>query len=238
MEEEKVNEYVDWPSREDPWDRLDTRWLFKNGVPQIDEDPMVKTRPKAELKVLKESFEAREMADMLKDFFHNGKPVLGHMGQQAALWILWSVTRGKYRVDTNKRMWVFTGEDPHFRLLQTKHWQKVEGFSYEYSDSDSIMKQITGTCNRLCGKVLQKLKRYPGKSKYYKCMLLNLRNLPEFVMFQNGRAHAHKQNRWFYVGRSVGGNKADLKPAPSIPHAMCSVHRMLEDYHDWLPGLK
>ena len=127
--EEKVNEFADWPSREDPWDRLNAHWLYKNGVPQFDEDLMVKKRPAAEIKVLKERFEAREMVDMLKDFFHNGKPVLGHMGQQAALWILWSVTRGKYRVDTNKRMWVFTGEDPHIRNLQTRYWQKVAGFS-------------------------------------------------------------------------------------------------------------
>ena len=69
MEEEKVNEYEDWPNREDPWDRLNAYWLFKNGVPQIDEVLVVKKRPAAEIKKLKDKFEAREMTDMLKDFF-------------------------------------------------------------------------------------------------------------------------------------------------------------------------
>ena len=239
--EEKVNEFSDWPSREEPWDRLNARWLFKNGIPMFGLDEsctVIKTLTEKEIKELKKRFEPREMADMLKDFFHNGKPVLARMGQQASLWILWSVTQGKYRVNHWKKMWVFTGQDPHIRNLLTSNWEKTEMFSYEWIDSESIMKEITNTCNRLYAKILQKLKRHTSKSKYYKCMLLNLRNLPEFVMFQNGRAHVHKQNRWFYVGRSVGGNKQDLKPAPSIPHPMCSVHHMLEDYHDWLPNLK
>ena len=230
MEEEKKNPFEEWPTCTYPWEYVEQRRkcrLFHEGTFLYK----TKVRPVEEVR---NEFEERPMREMLNDFFTKGGiPKLYRLGQSADLWIFWSVTQGMYRMNHNKQMFVFQGQSPD--ILRLKHGS--ENFWLQVSEHTGfqIVHQITDTCNLLYSQILQKFVRLPGSNMFRKNSLINYRKIAEFVQFQTYRSAEHKQRRWSYLEKSRGGNMPKLKAQPSIPHPQHSVHRILTDYHMWLP---
>ena len=231
--DEKQNPFEEWPSCTYPWEYVEQRRksrLFNEGTFLYK----TKVRPVGEIRT---EFEARPMSEMLKDFFtRNGNPKLYRLGKFADLWIFWSVTQGMYRMNRLKQMFVFQGESPD--ILRLKHGS--ENYWYHVSEHRGfqICHEITDTCNLLHSQILQKFVRCNNRTMYRKNSLVNFRKIAEFVQFQTYRSNEHKQRRWTYQGRKRGGNQPTLKAAPSIPHPQHSVHRILTDYHMWLPTVR
>lgn len=183
-------------------------------------------------------FVPRPTENMMRDFFTaSGKPKLGVVGKFANTLLIWSVTRGRYRSDRTKRVFVYQGlGDPD--IIKLRHgdrgmWKKVDehaGFG--------IIADITEQCNQLQETVLRELVRHKSHTKYYKCALENYLYMPEFVQFQSHLKHDHKNLMWRFQPQSQGGNKPDLPPAKPVPNRMQSVHRFLHNYHTWLEPLK
>ena len=232
MEEEKSNPFGEWPTCTYPWEYVEQRRksrLFEEGT------FLYKTKVKP-TKEIRSEFEARPMKEMLKDFFKGGNPKLYRLGQSADMWIFWSVTQGMYRMNRLKQMFVFQGQSPD--ILRLKHGS--ENFWYQVPEHRGfqICHHITDTCNLLYSQILQKFVRCNNRNTYRKNSLINFRKIAEFVQFQTYRSCEHKQRRWTYQGRTRGGNMSTLKASPSIPHPQHSVHRILTDYHMWLPTVR
>ena len=182
------------------------------------------------------TFQPRSMSEMIGDFFVSEKPKLTHLGRHADLYIIWSVTQGRYRSDTNKRVWCFLGEDP--AILKLRYADRNAWHKLLESDGFQIVKEVTALCNQLYAEILHRLMRYDGKSKFYKACLENYRNLPEFEQFQSHRGREHKTNTWQFQGAPQGGNKPAFKPIKAVANKIHSVHRTLLNYHVWLPDLR
>ena len=185
------------------------------------------------------AFQRRTNEDMLNDFFiPSGKPKLIYLGMQVDRFIIWSVTQGRYRVDTNKKVFAYQGTESDILKLKygdAKMWRRVDE-----SSGFLILKLITKTCNELYTDLLEKLSRYEADahSHYAKNCLTNLRNHPEFVAFQRYRGYEHKNYKWVFQPEPQGGGKEDREAAISISNKKHSVHRSLLNYHFWLPSLK
>jgi hypothetical protein len=182
------------------------------------------------------TYEQKTMTEMIVCFFSNGKPIYTHLGMAVDQFIIWAVTRGKYRSDSKKRVWVHQGT--HRDVIKFKHGDGALWLKMTENDGFHIIKAITKNCNLLYEEVLQRLTRYDSNTSGHNCRLENLRNLPEFVQFQSHRKMQHKECKWHYQPRPQGGNKADFPAAKSIRHRKHSVHRALLKYHFWLEPLK
>ena len=133
------------------------------------------------------------MSEMLRFFFLSKQPVYTHLGMHVDQFIVWAVTRGKYRSDSNKKVWVHQGT--HQDILKFKHGDPELWLKVQEDHGFHIIKEITKTCNLLYDMILQKLTRHNSTSKFHACCLENLRNLPEFVQFQSYRKPAHGTDR-------------------------------------------
>ena len=232
MEEEKSTPFEEWMTCVCPWEYVEQRRksrLFKKGVHVYDTKVLPVDVPRTE-------FELRPMSEMLRDFFQEGNPLMYKFGQSADMWIFWSVTKGMYRMNQMKQMFVFQGQSPD--ILRLKHgsenfWLQVS----EHRGFENVQK-ITTTCNQLYSQILRKFVRCTNRNDLRSNRLNNFRMIEEFVQFQSHRNHEHKKRRWTYLGRTQGGNKGRAKAASSIPHPQHSVHRLLLDYHMWVPTVR
>ena len=120
-------------------------------------------------------------------------------------------------------------------LQQTNCWKLVE----EYRGFN-ILKEITTMCNDVYRAIEVQLVKYNSTSGIYRQVLENFRSMPEMCQFQSYRTNCHKkqQSRWHFFAPNLGGNSGIGKAAPSIPNEKHSIHRLLCDYHFWLPSLR
>ena len=181
-------------------------------------------------------FKPLPMEVMVAEFFtESGKPRLLRLGKHVEKWLVWVVTQGFYRMDQNKKMFTFKGVNPtilHFKCSKG-FWDRVD----PPFENFPILRDITEACNRLYARLLAKLSRYDSKSPFYKAVLQNLVCFPELVMFQTYRDKSHKHYQWKHQPAPLGGNMMS-KPEKHIELKKHSVHRILQDFHDWLPAIK
>ena len=231
--DEKSNPFEEWPTCTYPWEYVEQRRkcrLFHEGTFLYNTE----VRPVEEVR---NEFEQRPMSEMLRDFFtRGGIPKLYRLGQSADMWIFWSVTQGMYRMNRLKQMFVFQGESPD--ILRLKHGSENSWYHVSEHRGFQICRDITDTCNLLYSQILRKFVRCNTRKTNSKNRLINFRKIAEFVQFQTYLKPEHKQRRWSYQGITRGGNMGRAKAAPSIPHPQHSVHRILLDYHMWLPTIR
>jgi len=171
-------------------------------------------------------------------FTAKGKARLVRLGQHVDRWIVWTVTQGMYRMDSNKRIYTYKGIRPTILHLASSEgmWLKV-GDAYNFPQP--ILQGITETCNMVLEALQNRLNRYETKPKYkfFKCVFENLGRHPEFVQYQKHRGHEHKQFRWHYAEppREGGNSKSAAKPVLLRKE---SVHNILKRYHAWLPPIQ
>ena len=83
---------------------------------------------------------------VMKTFFPNGKFNCVRLGHNVDKFIFWAVTRGCYKSDKNKRVWVWTGTKTDMRHItdpRTRNlWQSM-------SDGFGVIQEITEECNRV-----------------------------------------------------------------------------------------
>ena len=240
MDEEKQNPFTDYAECVYPWEYLERRTkcdLFKNGIFVYDTEVKTRDPPHTE-------FEPRNMFETMYPFFWGGKsknkvrhgsPNLFRLGQYADMWIFWAVTQGRYRMNRNKQMFLYQGTDPW--ILRLKHGSENSWTQIPEHVAFATLKAITETCNQLYTAISQQVVRCHGRSVYFKNTLINYRKIKEFVQFQSYKKPEHKNRRWSHQPRKVGGGKTE-KEAASIRHPQESVHRMLCDYHMWLPTVR
>ena len=255
MEEEKSNEYADWSEySSQPWEcmyRFVRSMHFRDGITLAEGLPNVFTRALSSVYYTgvqpgntdTYTFRRRIMDDMVNDFFTKKTPRYPRLLQHAEKWIVWSVTRGRYRMNRCKRMWLFTGADTSCKVLNLKHgskyfWENIECFH-------DTLEAITDTANELIDHILEKLKRFKTRSTFYKCALFNFKKLHALKLRMYERGHpsnsntpAHRQRRWFFQPRKRGGNRGHYAVAKSEPLPIPSVHEILKSYHAWLPEMK
>ena len=263
MVEEEISEFADYFTyHSEPWECMyrmvryghsKDNIVMKSGLPQTpfegaQEDVywtgvFPNTNMSAE-------FTPRRLKAMVSDFFEkSGAPRYHKLMQHTEKWIVWSVMKGRYRMDRCKRMWEFTGHDGSCRVLNLKHGS--HGFWKRVSDTESysILEAITDHSNDLIDALLKKVKRHPNGRKvtdYYKCCVENFKNLHKLRLKMYDQAAAscltplHRQRRWFYqqkrLAPAFGGGRA--KVAHSEPLPVPSVHQILKMYHLWLPLLR
>ena len=176
---------------------------------------------------------------MSRLFKQNGRPNLCKFNKNIHLWILYYVTRGRYRADKNKNVYYFAGtpntnddtvwQRTIFENNDNKQWRKV-------SDPFSTLDHINNRCNQIYEDVLQKFENCSGNQSRdaFRTRLINLRRLPEFVAWQSHRSHVHKANVWSFTGVRNGGNQSTSEAEKSIPHRIQSIHWYLVKYHSFL----
>ena len=230
MEEEKsepINPFANWPIYVDPWERLERRtkceiWK-RTGSTIYDTDFNVPDEPNLE-------FTPRVLAAMEREYFTGkGKLILPRLRMSADKWIFWTVTQGLFRMGAKNRLFVFQGPPDILMLRHSKKkcWVRAP-------DYNTIIADITNSCNTLKRQLMAVLNRYDNTTKAFRVCRENFKNMPDFVWSQGGRNPAHRQRRWKHMPRSRGGNQPDLKPYRSEPNPQDSIKQMLEDYHQWL----
>ena len=233
MEEEKSNPFENWMNEPMPWGYLEQHTrseLFKRGIFVYDNSVETRDPPHTE-------FEPRPEEDMLKVFFtKKGKPRFARFSAHADIWIFWAVTQGRYRMNREKQMFLFQGTNPGILKLKfssANDWTRME-------DGFNILGEIIEACTHLFCIIERKLVKYNGTTQIYKSRLENFRNIPEIVQWQSWRRPEHKkqQSRWKYQAKKLGGNKGYAKEAKNIPNEKHSVHRIVQDYHLWLPTVR
>ena len=221
--------FIGWMNETDPWcylEQLERHELFNRGVHVYDTDCKEVEEP---------TFQIRPIKEMVSDFFtKSGKPIWMRLMKDADRWILWAVTEGRLRMNRNKQLFLFTGGNPGILKLKfgsQDSWQPVP-------EMWTVMADITAACNELYGKLERKLTNI--KTRFARQKVDNFKDMPEFVDFQSHRGHAHKkqQSRWSFIGKKIGGNRGCEKPAKPDPNPKHSIHRLLCDYHSWLPELR
>ena len=224
---EVKNPFANWPVYQDPWERIErqtkceiwkrTRSTIYDTECKINDEPEV-------------GFIPRNLATMEKEFFADkGKLILSRLGMSADKWIFWTVTQGLFRMGAKNRLFVFQGPPDILMLRHStkKSWARA-------SDYNTLIPEITNSCNTLKRRLVAVLDRYDSRKKCFLVCRDNFKNMPDFVWSQGGRNPAHRQRRWKHKPRSRGGNQPDLKPMKSEPNPQDSVKQMMEDYHQWL----
>ena len=232
MDEEKQNPFGTYWQEPMPWTYLEQRErfkLFERGIVRYD------TSNKKDKTF---SFQPRDMSDMVSDFFEDGHINLYRLKHHADRWILWSVTEGRIRMSRTKQLWIFQGTSADILKLKfgENHWELVCS-----DETFSILAEITEVCNQLYSEIERKLVNYKSKCNgSVRNIQLNFSNMPEMVQFQSYRTYAHKKqnSRWQYQPLKKGGNEGLEKANKSTPNPKHSVHRILSDYHLWLPTVR
>jgi len=260
MEEEKQSEFSDYLEyTSDPWECLyrfvryhhhNDNIVMRSGLPKTPFDRAqegvywtgVLSDPTAELT-------HRPIPEMRRDFFHSsGRPLYSRLMQHADKWVVWAVTKGRYRMDRCKNMYRFTGRAEHCYALNLKHGSKGFWERVPNGESYAILEEITDVGNDLLEAILKKLKKWRnrGRGDIYKCCLDNFKRLHmlQLKMFDQAAnsclTPGHRQRRWFYRGKrkskADGGGRA--KSAYSEPLPVPSVHNILKCYHQWCPSMR
>ena len=235
------NPYVDWPSyAHSPWqflERYNKCYMWKRGNMYYERNKLIQPHPKRNSASFWWDFKELEMDIMVSEFFteKTGKPRFHRLAQNVDKWLVWAVTQGFYRMDKFKNIYVFKGVNPTILdLHDSKGWWDNASSP---QDNFPILRDITDAVNRLYAAVLCRLSRIEPRTKSLTCLLQNLINLPEFVMFQSYRGHDHKQFLWRYQPGPKRGSKTPTAAKPvRIPKH--SVHWILMNYHLWLPQIK
>ena len=222
------NPYRDWPTETEPWSLLEQRErceLWKRGIHVYDTDCKEVETPE---------FKIRPTPEMVADFFDGNKIIWARLIQNADRWILWSVTQGRLRMNRNKQMFMFTGDQTDILRLKfgsENSWEQV----YE---NWGVIADVTAACNELYAALERKIDSR-AKTRSARQKVENFKNMPEFVQFQSHRSPYHKkqQSRWAFIGKKKGGNQGYEKPDKPEPNGKHSVHRMLVNYNSWLPDL-
>ena len=104
--------------------------------------------------------------------------------------------------------------------------------------SYAVILEITELCNDVQELLLRRMRRSNIKTKLRKEIFQNLQNQPEFVPFQQNRTHDHKNFRHYKQRRKKDGNQPGEHPAAKPNRLQLpSVHKMLTEYHRWLPRM-
>ena len=232
-EEEKGSPYEGWVGCAQPWEYLEQQrkhTMFKAGDCTLFTDVVTHERDRIELT----TFEPRTMKRMLADFFSDkGIPKFFRTARYADRWIVWAVTEGRFRSNREKQVFVYQGRDAD--IIQLKHYSQNMWTKVPECEGFQIIAAITDRCNMLYDEILRAMGRHGCRSKGLKNNLENFMYMGEFVQFQTHRGPKHKMRRWSYQPMGRGGNQKDIPRAKSIPHPQHSVHRLLMQYHEWLP---
>ena len=237
IEEEKMSS---WIEESIPWKILEAQYRdSRKTQSKLANDLTLVggTKPELPLALTGTNTEPSDSFIMSKLFRENGRPNLCKYSKNIHLWILYYVTRGRYRADKNKNVYHFAGtpntnDDIVWQqtiLENNDKWRKV-------SDPFPMLENINDRCNQIYEDVLHKFETCPGNKTRdaFRTRLINLRRLPEFVAWQSHRSHVHKTNVWSFAGVRKGGNQITSDAEKSIPHRIQSVHWYLVKYHSHL----
>ena len=226
---EPSSPFIGWVNETNPWsylEQLKRHELYQRGIHVYDTDCKESEEP---------TFRIRPLKEMVADFFNKrGKTKWDRFRKDADRWILWAVTEGRLRMNRNKQLFIFTGDNPE--ILKLKFGSR--DLWKEAPEMWTVIADVTAACNQLYGALERKLTNI--KTRLAQQKVDNFKDMPEFVDFQSHRNGAHKkqQCRWSFIGVKKGGNQGCEKPAKPDPNPKHSVHRLICDYHAWLPELR
>ena len=197
-------------------------------------------------------WEPPAVLDVLKNYFldeNNDPKYMG--GPHIQSHILWAVTDGRICANRNKQLFVLWNlkhkpvdirSISQLQMPQNTHLWKT----LPHEDNFETLYRITETCQdvfdeyvRLLGKSNTK-KRYNSDTSASFVMWRNYNNMPSFKTFRKDvrSDFEHKKYQWKYARRRLGGNNGLAEPCKPTKKVLPCVHKMLIQYHSWLPNFR
>ena len=165
--------------------------------------------------------------------------------------IFFAVTQGHLCADKNKRVYHLceqsgapvTVSNIH-QLVDKRH---TPCWFNENSDNLSpTFQKIAVACDELHETLVRYCKQYCTEHNYTDtssvCFVqtLNLSNMPTFKAFQRyiQSDFEHKNYHWHFGKVAKGGNSGYHQPSPPEKTRIPSIHKIMTEYHRWLPSFK
>ena len=226
-------------SKDDPW-VYEKKWLekpkFQTKLCQDDEKSGDKKSPITESE---SGFRPDDLENTLGKFL-NWKGEKDRLNPYKTKgncykWIIYHVTKGKYRISPRGIMRVYTGEPGIHNIIHNKtKWAKLPQCWKE-----SNLCAIADECNVIHEALKAVVYRRGGTRALDRVTRINLEKMPEFVPSAQHRNILHKTCKWVRVGKNLpacqGGGMS--KPGRPMRNPHLAVDTILKEYNRFLPKI-
>ena len=189
-------------------------------------------------KITEEPFEPDDLETTLRYFAHPWHKDRLHCNKVKAncyKWIIYHVTKGRYRMSPRGIMSVFFGEPGIHNIFHYKRkWVKIPQYVKEAN-----LEAIAQECNVVLEALRAKVTRLNSKRALDRVTRQNLEKMPDFVSTAQHRNILHKTCKWHHVGEilpdSQGGGFS--KPGRPTPNKHLAVDTILKEYDRFIPKI-
>ena len=242
--------------RNPPWMKLFFTSKYKaltTNTPFPDQKPMLSFIEPFDKETF--VFQFPTVKDVLQNFLVEVdglvRPRMELFGSQTQYYVLWYVTSGRICANRNKTLFILWNHKAKpidlksISQLQNqdncKHWKAFSSgpnFEFYY--------KLCEICQDVFDELVKILATYNRQRKYLKnhhpgfVIHRNLNNMPSFKTFRKDITNdfEHKKYVWTYATKKLGGNQGFAKPCEPTRLMLPCIHKMLVQYHSWLPNFR